>query len=267
MKNVERTLVTKVLVVLFFLLLAAVHARAAERRGKERLAVLDLEVKHGVETSFAEALSGVVRDHLHSYGDFQVLSREDIQAVAKREQLLQAVGCDDSSSQCLVDFGRALGSRYMVAGDISKIGSTYTLSLRMLDTEGENAGVINRVRDSCKCEEDDLIGVVEDLSAKLVGKPTSAMRKAEAERKKAAEIEKQRLAEEWRIQEEVAKANAATGTQKAAEQGQIPITPQTVPAPVPTAQANASSPEKNTKKTPASIIRPARINRVTPSTK
>lgn len=145
-------------------------SHAAEKKGKERLAVLDLESKYGVDEGLAEALSIIVRSKLFSFGDYQVMSKSDIMAVATREQLRQALGCDDGTSQCLVNFGRAIGTRFMVAGAISKLGSTYTISLRMLDTKSDSAGVVNIVSESCKCSEDDLIGTAENVAARLVGK-------------------------------------------------------------------------------------------------
>lgn len=179
---------------------------AADKKAKERLAVLDLEAKYGIEKNFAEALSVIVRDKLHSYGEYQVMSKGDLQAVASREQLLQAIGCDDGKGQCLVDFGRAIGTRFMVAGDISKIGSTYTVSLRMLDTKGDSAGVTNRVSENCKCDDDALIGTVQDVAARLIGKPTAvAEKKAEEARKLALEKKK---AEESIAADEKKKAEA-----------------------------------------------------------
>jgi hypothetical protein len=182
-----RTLtICMVLTLLVWPVARSTQATAAQAKAKERLAVLDLEAKHGVEKSFAEALSVVVRDKLHSLGDYQVMSKGDIQAVASREQLKQAIGCDDDGSQCLVDFGRAIGTRFMVAGDISKIGSTYMVSLRMLDTKGESAGVVNRVSEECKCNDDEVIDTVKDVAAKLVVKSsaTSAKKVEEAEQKR-----------------------------------------------------------------------------------
>jgi TPR repeat protein len=180
----------RVIAAVFFggaLIFASNPVLAAEKKPKEKLAVLDLAAKHGVEKSFAEALSVIVRDKLHSFGEYQVMSKEDIQAVASREQFLQAMGSDDVGNTSLVNFGRAIGTRYMVAGDVSKLGSTYTVSLRMLDTQGEDAGVTNRVSETCKCSEDAMIVTVQDVTAKLVGKPTAA-----TAAKKAEEIEQQR---------------------------------------------------------------------------
>lgn len=179
-------------------------AQAAAKKAKERLAVLDIEAKYGVKQDLAEGLSVIVRDTLHGYGEYQVMSQEDIKAVASREQLVQALGCDENSGQCLIDFGRKIGSRFMVAGSISKFGETYTVSLRMLDTKGATAGVVSRVSENCKCKEDDLIGTVQDVAAALLGKkaqdsgqnPVGDAVKRQAEEERKLIEEKKRLASE-----------------------------------------------------------------------
>lgn len=136
-------------------------------RKKEKLAVLDLEPKYGIEREYAEALSVILRDQLYNAGDFAVLSQEDIRAVVTREQVMQAVGSDDGSDR-LVSFGRTLGTRYLVAGGISKIGNRFNLSLRMLDTRGNSAGLVSRVNEECSCSEEDLIAVVKSLAYRLI---------------------------------------------------------------------------------------------------
>jgi hypothetical protein len=94
-----------VIIVLFSLLVSGAlqskPIQAAEEKAKERLAVIDLVAKYGVDKALAEALSVIVRDKLHSFGEYQVMSTEDIQQVAGREQLMQAMGCDDAAGQCL----------------------------------------------------------------------------------------------------------------------------------------------------------------------
>jgi len=137
--------------------------------GKEKLAVLDMEAVD-VDSNLAYAMSVVLRDELHSYGKYEVLSREDLLAVAKRLSLQQQAGDDCADDQCLVSFGRKLGTRYMVAGVFSKVGNTYSVSLRLLDTEGENAGVLNRVYERCKCSQDELFDTVAAAAAKLMGR-------------------------------------------------------------------------------------------------
>lgn len=137
--------------------------------GKERLAVLDLD-QSGVESDLAFSMSVVLRDELFALGEYEVLSREDLMALARRLSLQQAAGDECADDQCLVSYGRSLGTRFMVAGVLSKVGNTYSVSLRLLDTEGESAGVVNRVYERCKCSQDELFDTVAVAAAKLLGK-------------------------------------------------------------------------------------------------
>ncbi|MBU1565498.1 MAG: hypothetical protein KJ630_07705 [Proteobacteria bacterium] len=202
---------------IFFLILASVAflynpVQAAEKKTRERLAVLDLEAKYGTDSIFAEGLSVIVRDAIHSYGEFQVMSQEDIRAVASREQLMQALGCENNSNECLVDFGRAIGTRFMVAGSISKFGKTYTISLRMLDTMGDSAGLVNRASEDCKCEEDGLIETARNVAASLIGKNAGVTNKVEADVKPLTKAGKKIEKERYRQDVE---GNAHEGSQKA----------------------------------------------------
>jgi hypothetical protein len=134
---------------------------------KEKLAVMDLKAKHGVKESLAEGLSVVIRDAIQNSEDYEVLSKDDVEVVAKRTAILQSLGCDDT--QCLIDIGRSLGTKFMVAGAISKFGDTYNLSLRLINTMGKDAGVKKRVSKTCKCAEDELIGTSVRVAALLMG--------------------------------------------------------------------------------------------------
>lgn len=90
--------------------------------------------------------------------------------------------------------------------------------LRMLDTKGNNPGVSNRVSENCKCEEDALIGTVEDVAAKLVGKPTrTVLKKIEEEKKLADEKKKTDEVEQKRVTEEKKKADMIERQRIAAE--------------------------------------------------
>lgn len=139
---------------------------------KQKLAVMDLEATFGIDEGMAYAMSDVLRDAIHSQGEYEVLSKEDLDALARRTSLqIQAGECTDS--QCLADLGKALGSKYMVYGTISKVGSTYSISLRLLDTEGENAGVKNRINERCICNDDELFDTVIDAATKIMGSKQS----------------------------------------------------------------------------------------------
>ena len=134
---------------------------------KEKLAVMDIRAKHGVVDSLAEALSVEIRDALHRMGHYEVLSRDDIATLVERTAIRQQIG--DDETQQLIHFGKMLGTKYMVAGSISKLGSTYSINLRLIDTEGKDAGVKNRVSEKCRCSEDTLFEAAQVVATKLMG--------------------------------------------------------------------------------------------------
>jgi len=144
----------------------------SEAWAREQLAVLDLKAKHGVEQSLAEALSVEIRDAIHNYGKYEVLSREDLEAIAERTKTQQLLGCDES--MCLVDFGKKIGTQYMVTGSLSKIGDTYSLSLRLIKVVGEDFGVKKRESKKCKCKEDELINTARSVAALVMGEDKSS---------------------------------------------------------------------------------------------
>ncbi len=135
---------------------------------KEQLAVMDLKAKYGVADGLAEALSVEVRNVIHSQGEYEVLSKEDLETIAERTKMRQSLGCDDT--QCLIDFGQAIGTKYMVAGSVSKLGDTYSVDLRLIDTEGDDTGVKNRASKKCTCPEDQLFGTAMDAATLVMGK-------------------------------------------------------------------------------------------------
>lgn len=153
---------------LLFLILIVNLCLAHVTFAKEQLAVMDLKAKHGVKKSLAEALSVEIRDEIHSHGEYEVLSKEDLETIADRTALRQSLGCDDT--KCLIDFGRAIGTKYMVAGSICKYGNTYSINLRLINTEGTDAGVNNRVGKKCKCSEDELPNTAKAVAALVMGK-------------------------------------------------------------------------------------------------
>jgi TolB-like protein len=138
---------------------------------KEKVAVVDLRAKHGVNESLAEGLSVVIRDTIHSFGDYEVLSKDDVKVIAERTAIRQSLGSDDTQS--LINIGKSLGTKYMVAGAISKFGDTYNLSLRLIETMGNNPGVKQRVYRNCKCVEDELINTSITVATTLMGETES----------------------------------------------------------------------------------------------
>jgi hypothetical protein len=129
---------------------------------------MELKPTHGVQESLARALSVEVRNAIHGQGEYEVISKEDLAAIAERTRMRQSLGCDDT--QCLIDFGKAIGTRFMVAGSVSKLGETYSVDLRLIDTEGAGPGVKNRASKKCACPESKLFGIANAVAALVMGK-------------------------------------------------------------------------------------------------
>lgn len=133
---------------------------------KIRLAVMELESLGGVDESLVEIMTNTLKDELHAAGEYSIISREEIEALANRLALQQKSG-NCTSDECLADMGKALGTKLMVYGSISKVGSTFSISLRLLDTDNKEA--IRRVNERCKCSEEGLFDSIKVAAAKLMG--------------------------------------------------------------------------------------------------
>lgn len=144
---------------------AHINPKDKNKNIRPKILVLDLDPLR-VDDDLAFTMSDVLRDEIHSLGTYEVLSREDLLAIAKREKLQLDAG-DCSDEECRLALARALKTKYMVYGSISKIGTLYSISIRLLDTEGKNAGVKNRINEQCKCEEEGLFIAIKKIAGEL----------------------------------------------------------------------------------------------------
>ncbi|MFC1618796.1 DUF2380 domain-containing protein [Candidatus Neomarinimicrobiota bacterium] len=95
------------------------------------VAILDFEA-NGISQTEVIALTDRLRNELFRLGEFEVVERglmEDILA----EQDFQMSGC--TSNECLVEVGRLIGAQQVIGGRISKIGTMFTVSARMVAVE------------------------------------------------------------------------------------------------------------------------------------
>jgi TolB-like protein len=123
------------LAALMLLPLAAVAepSAAPTRSEKIKVAVMDLK-SNGVPEDLASTLTSVVASELSRLDVFSVISRQEIRALLSHDALRQAVGCD-AGAACTTDVGAALGVRYVLSGDVGKVGDEYTLNLALTDAE------------------------------------------------------------------------------------------------------------------------------------
>jgi TolB-like protein len=95
------------------------------------IAVIDLNTQ-GLAREEALALTARVRSELFNTYKFNVLEREDMGQLLN-EQSLQQTGV--TSDENLAQLGKLLNVKYIVGGNISKIGQYYSVTLKMIDVE------------------------------------------------------------------------------------------------------------------------------------
>lgn len=114
-----------------------------------QIALLELEVTGGLDTTLARPISDRLRQELFRTGRFTVVERNVMEQVFE-EQSLHLAGC--MSDQCVVEAGRILGVEQMVAGSISSIGSVITVNARLIDVETTRLTAAESVDCSCDLE-------------------------------------------------------------------------------------------------------------------
>ncbi|MBC8345601.1 MAG: hypothetical protein H8E56_05040 [Candidatus Marinimicrobia bacterium] len=100
---------------------------------QETVAVLDFE-GIGVPKDITRALSNRFASEFLdlSKGKYVLIERQQMGKILN-EQGVQMSGC--VTSECAVEIGNALGAQFMIAGSISKVGTIFTISSRLVDVE------------------------------------------------------------------------------------------------------------------------------------
>lgn len=96
---------------------------------RESFAIMNLEGR-GISAMEAQALTDRLSSLIVRTGKVTVVERGQMQAIMQ-EQDFQMAGC--TSDECAVEIGQLLGVTKMVAGSIGKLGSTYSMDLRVID--------------------------------------------------------------------------------------------------------------------------------------
>ena len=95
------------------------------------IAVLDFDINN-VSQSDVRALCDRLREELFKTKKYRVLERGMMEEIMK-EQKFQLSGC--VSTECIVEVGQLTGVQKMVGGSVSKVGSVYSVSSRIIDVE------------------------------------------------------------------------------------------------------------------------------------
>jgi TolB-like protein len=106
--------------------------QSSVQQPKTLIAVLELEANNVPEPE-ARAIADRLRYHLARQDPFRVLER------SRMETILEEVGFQVSGAcnteECVIQIGKILGVRKMVAGSVSKVGEIYALQIRLVDIQ------------------------------------------------------------------------------------------------------------------------------------
>ena len=94
------------------------------------IGVLDLDA-NGVEDTEARAISERLRIHLGRTAIFEVIERNQMESIMNEIGFQVSGACD--TDECVVQIGQVLGASKMVAGSVSKVGTLYSLQVRIID--------------------------------------------------------------------------------------------------------------------------------------
>jgi len=133
------------------------------------IAVIDF-AGNNVPSADAKALTDRLRLELFMTGKFVVLEREKMDAILK-EQQFQLTGC--TSDACAVEVGQLLVVEQMVAGSVSKVGQTYSVTARLIDVEKGN--LISGGKCDLKGDIGDVMTCLGTVAAQLAGISSSKL--------------------------------------------------------------------------------------------
>lgn len=121
------------IVVLAMVLLGA--APAAASGDKPRLFVSTLSAQ-GVDPTEAAAFTDAIANTLADRGLFQVITTKDLESLLGAERQKQLLGvCETDPAACSQGSADAVTARFVLSGQLARLGTAYQLSLQMVDTQ------------------------------------------------------------------------------------------------------------------------------------
>ncbi len=94
------------------------------------IGVLELDVNN-VDAGEARAISERLRAYLGRTNVFQVIERNKMESIMQELGFQLSGACD--TDECVVQVGKILGASKMVAGSVSRVGTIYSLQVRIVD--------------------------------------------------------------------------------------------------------------------------------------
>ncbi len=179
-----------------FFFAAAIFSLFAQEKAKIKVAVLSPSASGDADESISQGLTSVIVTELSRSPSLEVSDRRDVEKALK-EQAFGLSGCTDQ--HCQIEIGKILQSKWVVTGDLNKIGTLYILTLKILNVE--TSQIVYQDEEEYKGEVEGLVPKTKALTSRLAdflltGKKTGVVKeKQKKENKKTTEQKKKEIKE------------------------------------------------------------------------
>src|SRR5512138_60176 len=97
-----------------------------------KLAVMPVVAGEGVAATTAAAVTESLAAEVRRRSGAEVITRREIEAVLSLEAQKQMLGCQTDA--CIAELGGALGVERLVAGDLARLGESWLVHLKIVET-------------------------------------------------------------------------------------------------------------------------------------
>jgi TolB-like protein len=97
-----------------------------------KLAVMPFAAGEGVPATTAAALTEALAAEVRRRSGVEVITRHEIESVLSLEAQKQMLGCQTDA--CMAELGGALGVERLVAGDLARLGESWLIHLKVVET-------------------------------------------------------------------------------------------------------------------------------------
>ena len=131
--------------------------------GKTSIAIYQIKAAGSADKASASAVTALLGSELTPSSRLEVIEEALLKTVMERQAMNVSDACDDTS--CQVEIGKLVKAQKIITGDLVKLGSTYILSLKLLNVQ--TGAMEFSTKDQCTCTEDQLLQLVAVAGAKV----------------------------------------------------------------------------------------------------
>jgi len=129
-----------------------------------RIAVLDVQALEGVSATTAKVITELIATDLQNMRRYDVISRADVASMLGFQLQKKMLGCAEDAA-CMAEIGGALGSDYVLTGQVAPFGTRYRFALALQDVK--KAKVVSRQGSFCDRTEDALVAAAQQALANI----------------------------------------------------------------------------------------------------